>query len=491
MATRKLLLAAFLLLLLPWATLAQAPIPAELPPVFPPDCSKDNPNACITWTPGQWQTFMGWLSTKADTSNGQMNNPTFAGGSMSGTDASGANVTPTGSTARTLANGLAGPFTLTGSGTSGQYDAQISVTGGGSQPGQGSLYLRGAQLNSLGYDGSTQFRVDQVVGATDALSTQGGVNGLGPTLKCESATDTNVPCNFYAQGAADYYFNNEKGLMLHLATPPGMVVNNPKISPGVSGSGIFLEAEGSDGNIDVGFIPQGNGAILISRPDSTIVGGNVRGSQAIDLQSSQLRSAATQVASGSNSILIGGGGATASGVRSVGVGCQGCVLNGSGSSGFSSSNLNAFQRKNWAGQGGIFFTHAGDTQSGVAIMGARSLAAAAARLTTDGLTANVTNCLFTAQGSSYSYDILMVAHDVTAPGASGGTWRNLVMVQRNTGTVVVTSGTPTTIGAAITVSITADATIPGCVNFTATPAAATGTDEIRFVARVTSSEGGS
>lgn len=60
--------------------------------------------------------------------------------------------------------------------------------------------------------------------------------------------------------------------------------------------------------------PQGSGALLINKPDGTIIGGNARGASAIDLQG--LRSLPTQVASGANAALVGGQNNTASGSRS-------------------------------------------------------------------------------------------------------------------------------------------------------------------------------
>jgi hypothetical protein len=56
-------------------------------------------------------------------------------------------------------------------------------------------------------------------------------------------------------------------------------------------------------NADFAIAPKGTGSLLTSIPDNTATGGNKRGTNAIDLQT--VRSSATQVASGLNSIVVG------------------------------------------------------------------------------------------------------------------------------------------------------------------------------------------
>ena len=64
-------------------------------------------------------------------------------------------------------------------------------------------------------------------------------------------------------------------------------------------------------NINAAILPKGTGAITAAIPDGTTVGGNARGTYAVDFQMS--RSAATQVAGGANSFIGGGSSNTASG----------------------------------------------------------------------------------------------------------------------------------------------------------------------------------
>lgn len=67
---------------------------------------------------------------------------------------------------------------------------------------------------------------------------------------------------------------------------------------------VTFQALGTDANINVSLTPKGTGAVIAGPiPDGTATGGNARGANAIDLQTS--RTAATQVATGANSVAIG------------------------------------------------------------------------------------------------------------------------------------------------------------------------------------------
>lgn len=106
-----------------------------------------------------------------------------------------------------------------------------------------------------------------------------------------------------------------------------------------------LAAEGAGtGAVNVPFVitPRGTGAFILGpMPDGTATGGNARGANAVDLQTS--RSAATQVASGTRAIAIGTsctasavntiaiGRATASGGSSLAIGTDSATASGPGS----------------------------------------------------------------------------------------------------------------------------------------------------------------
>jgi hypothetical protein len=64
-----------------------------------------------------------------------------------------------------------------------------------------------------------------------------------------------------------------------------------------------LTALAATANADIALVPKGSGAFTLAVADNTITGGNKRGTNAIDLQTT--RTNADQVASGNNSVVIG------------------------------------------------------------------------------------------------------------------------------------------------------------------------------------------
>jgi hypothetical protein len=79
-------------------------------------------------------------------------------------------------------------------------------------------------------------------------------------------------------------------------------------------------------NADFAVKPKGTGAILAAIPDNTTANGNKRGQYAVDLQID--RSGASAVASGNNSVIIGGSNNTASGSTSTVIGGASNVASG-------------------------------------------------------------------------------------------------------------------------------------------------------------------
>jgi hypothetical protein len=77
---------------------------------------------------------------------------------------------------------------------------------------------------------------------------------------------------------------------------------------------------------DLSLMPRGTGALLAATPDNTATGGNKRGTNAVDLQTSRI--ANTQVANGNSSVIGGGGANTASGSYATVAGGQGNTASG-------------------------------------------------------------------------------------------------------------------------------------------------------------------
>ncbi|MFZ9091410.1 MAG: hypothetical protein ACO3FE_15125 [Planctomycetaceae bacterium] len=88
-------------------------------------------------------------------------------------------------------------------------------------------------------------------------------------------------------------------------------------SPNATVNHLSMRATGNTTNVSVSIVPKGTGSFSLAVPDGTTTGGNVRGTNAIDLQTA--RTAATQVASGTRSVVIGARN-TASGTDTVAVG---------------------------------------------------------------------------------------------------------------------------------------------------------------------------
>jgi hypothetical protein len=88
-------------------------------------------------------------------------------------------------------------------------------------------------------------------------------------------------------------------------------------SPNATVNHLSMQATGATTNVSVSIVPKGTGSFSLAVPDGTTTGGNVRGTNAIDLQTT--RTAATQVASGTRSVVIGARN-TASGTDAVAVG---------------------------------------------------------------------------------------------------------------------------------------------------------------------------
>lgn len=99
---------------------------------------------------------------------------------------------------------------------------------------------------------------------------------------------------------------------------------------------LALYATGNTVDVDIAIVPKGSGALLSQVPDNTTTGGNKRGINAVDLQLKRI--AATEVASGDLSVLLGGQNNTASGLLAIIVGGENNTSSGERSVVVSGSN---------------------------------------------------------------------------------------------------------------------------------------------------------
>jgi hypothetical protein len=82
-----------------------------------------------------------------------------------------------------------------------------------------------------------------------------------------------------------------------------VIADNATASPNATVNHASIQATGDTTNVSVSIVPKGTGSFSLQVPDGTATGGNARGANAVDLQTS--RSAATQVASGLGAVAIG------------------------------------------------------------------------------------------------------------------------------------------------------------------------------------------
>lgn len=254
---------------------------------------------------------------------------------------------------------------------------------------------------------------------------------------------------------------------------------------------------------DACIVPKGLGALLTRVPDNTLTGGNKRGTSAVDLQTS--RDAATQVASGNNSVLIGGFKNTASGQYSVVLSGSSNVASGvaaiAGGAGAVASGDFSQALGNTVTSSGIFSRATGYDSSTRGLMGARSHATGRQSQAADiqeiqmfvrGLTTDATPLALTANNSVKSatnqlgvvqFSNLAVMGLVTAGTSTGDAknWSFSAGIQRTgsgvASTVMVAACTPVVIAntagaAAWTLAVTADTT-NGALSVTFTGAFAT------------------
>lgn len=106
--------------------------------------------------------------------------------------------------------------------------------------------------------------------------------------------------------------------------------NESKSTSGPNSSVPAMSLKPASGNADFVIAPAGTGSLVAVVPDSAPIGGHKRGENAVDFQIK--RTTASEVASGSNSVICGGYANTASGYRSFVGGGTGNVASGEASS---------------------------------------------------------------------------------------------------------------------------------------------------------------
>lgn len=261
-------------------------------------------------------------------------------------------------------------------------------------------------------------------------------------------------------------------------------------SPNATVPAVSFTANNAASNVDATLAPKGTGAVLAAVPTGTSAGGNKRGAFAVDLQRD--RASAARVASGQNSVIVGGASNTASGNWSAVLGGE----NNTASANYAAAlaGLNNSASGDYAATlggaenaaGGIYssaagyyatarglygasayasgrFAALGDAQTGRYVLRTSTTTATTTEMTSDGSAGSSTNRVVLPNDSTYVFDILVVARRTDVDNESAG-YRFTGVIDRNAtagSTAIVGTVTKTVLAedsAAWDVTVDADTT---------------------------------
>jgi hypothetical protein len=249
---------------------------------------------------------------------------------------------------------------------------------------------QGGVVTLGGPSGSHGLEVNTLSSSVNRLSVNSAVSGGAPTLSA-AGSESNIGLQLQTKGTGSLVFAPGGGTQMQVS-PLSNAVNYIQAQGGIAGNAVGWQAAGADANISAVIgQPKGTGAVLAQRPDSSAPGGNARGTNAVDLQTS--RTAATQVASGAGSAVQGGTANTASGIGATVAG--GSTNTADGSYSWVPGGINASPRGAY-GKGAFAagrFAANGDAQQGWAVLRKQTTDAALSRVTADAGAASSSNTL--------------------------------------------------------------------------------------------------
>jgi len=261
-----------------------------------------------------------------------------------------------------------------------------SATSAGIQVAVGSLQLSTntgtIAFYTAGRGSTSQLQVAHTASAVNYVQVTGAATGGNPTISAQGS-DGNPNLTINAKGTGSVNIGNN-------------FVNYVRVLGGATGLASSVSAQGSDGNIDLALTPKGTGALVAQASDAgTTI--NARGANAVDLQT--VRSTTTQVASGSQAVIIGGPYNTASGANSIVA-----TGNGNNATGSYSAIFSGYQNTNSAQQailgGGFQNTLSANGQWGVIGGGYLNTAAGFYNVIVGGFTNSGTSGTFVTQQNS-------------------------------------------------------------------------------------------
>jgi len=181
-------------------------------------------------------------------------------------------------------------------GSTGGPILRSTTTGGSIQTSGGTLAIQ------TDTSSTTQFAVSHTASAVNYVNVTGALTGASPNISAQGS-DANIQIQLQAKGTGLVRFATGGGLQAYVSDTVSPV-NYVSITGAATGVAVQLSALGSDTNIPLVLQPKGTGALQAQQTDSTATGGNARGANAVDWQTS--RALNTQVASGGQSVIAGG-----------------------------------------------------------------------------------------------------------------------------------------------------------------------------------------
>jgi hypothetical protein len=246
------------------------------------------------------------------------------------------------------------------------------------------------------------------------------------------------------------------GHAFEVATPAS-AANRVLVTGAAAGAPVSVQAQGADTNIGLALSPRGAGALSAHVADGAVAGGNARGANAVDWQTSRTNPAG--VASGARSVVGGGQNNLAGGTESVVGGGNGNGASGTQST-VSGGNANTASGQQAAVGGGSAntanapaswvpggwqattrglhgkgawasgqFAAAGDAQAGEQVLRRQTTDATAARLTADNAAPNAGNAANLPNNGTFLVRVLVVARQVGGAAGAAGDSAGFELVQ--------------------------------------------------------------
>jgi len=328
---------------------------------------------------------------------------------------------------------------------------------------------------SAGTSGSKKIVVNDLFAGWGAVSLTGTQTLTNKTLGSGTTLTAGPTMTLGGDGTGDLYYRANGGALTRLgigSTGQVLTVSGGLPSWSTGGGGltnwtdavstsspnatvpvVSLTATNAATNVDATIRPKGTGALLAQVPDGTSTGGDKRGTNAVDFQTSRASSSA--VASGIRSVIGGGYNNTASGDGSSVLGGYSNIASGAYSTANGYQNT-ASGQSSWAPGGeeatsrgirgvGVWasgkFSTKGDAQHGQYLARAATTDATQTEATLDGASGSSTNRIILPNSHAFTFRGRLIARSSTGDVA---VWTIDGVVKRGSGAgTVALVGTPT------------------------------------------------